>query len=106
MRVANDKPIGIEVADAKDFKISKILRHTLKISDKLEKFAVAVKSVSLKSIADDAGIQAGDVILKFNSDTVTDAETFANLEKASIGDQTVTLKVLRKNNLLDIEIYR
>ena len=106
LKVANDVPLGLEIEEVKNLKIPAALRKALKVPAKMKKMGVIVKSVEMKSIADNAGIQAGDVVLKFNSDFIENERTFKNLEKSSSGDALVSLKILRKNNLIDIEIYR
>ncbi len=106
LKVANDVHLGIDVEETKDLKLPENLRKTLKISEKLKNFGVVVKSVEMKSIADNAGIQAGDIILKFNNNIIKNKRTFNNFEKSSSGDALISLKLLRKNNLIDIEIYR
>ena len=105
-KAENDTPLGIEVEEVKDLKIPSNVKKTLEIPDKAEKFGVVVKSVEMKSLADKADIQADDVILKFNNDLIENERTFKNLEKSSSGDALISLKILRKNNLMDIEIYR
>ena len=98
--------IGINVIDSKNFEIPSNLRKTLGVSGKLKVHGAFVESTNLRSVADSAGIQHGDLILKFNEDIVTDAKTYENLENSSIGEQTISLKILRGKNLLDIEIDR
>ncbi|MBQ7524664.1 MAG: PDZ domain-containing protein [Alphaproteobacteria bacterium] len=101
---ALDKPsLGITVENlAPEVQgIPKNLVKTLGVSG-----GVIVKSIKLKSAADAAGLQYGDIILKFNDDVVPNAKTYQNLEEASIGEQNVLLKILRNKRLLDIEIRR
>lgn len=103
---SDNTKIGINIINSKNFKLQDNLRKTLGISGKLKVSGAFVKSVDLRSVADSAGIQHGDLILKFNEDIVTDATTYKNLENSSIGEQTISLKILRGKNLLDIEVGR
>lgn len=67
---------------------------------------VKIDSVELNSAADKAGLKPQDIILKFNNDFVKSIKIYKNLEKASWGEQTINLKILRDNKLLDFEINR
>jgi S1-C subfamily serine protease len=95
--------LGIDVVDLEE-PISPSLMKVVVGAERLECIGVSVKSVELKSIADEAGIQAGDKILKLDSDVVQDAETFHNLINATIGKQNICLTILRGNKLIDLEI--
>lgn len=97
---------GIKAKDCEDLKLSKTDRKVMGIDDKKEPFGIIVKSVALGSLADNTGIQAGDIILKFNNDIVKKYKTFQNLEKNSIGMQTIILKILRNGTAFDMEINR
>jgi len=96
--------IGI-TANMSEYSIPENLKKILIMHSGI-KSVVKVEEVELDSSADKAGIKAQDIILKFNDDFVKDIKTYKNLEKASWGKQTVNLKILRNNKLLDIEINR
>ena len=106
IKVEDTTFLGIEIDKKKDFVISQDLRRLLKIPPGVKHFGLEVKSVNLKSLAYNAGIQPGDVILKFNNEIVTNEDTLRNLETFSSVQQAISLKLLRKNNLVEIEIYR
>lgn len=106
LKMFNKHSLGISVKPSENSKVPRGLLRKLKIPETSKKIGVVVKSVDLKSIADNAGILPGDVILLFNSEPVASEKTFKNLEKASIGTQTIALKILRGINLLDIELFR
>ncbi len=101
---SNESYIGITPIMS-DFVFPENLKKTLNIISDTNS-VVMVESVDLDSSANKAGIEARDIILKFNDDFVKDIETYRNLEKASWGEQTVSLKILRDNKLFDIEISR
>jgi S1-C subfamily serine protease len=98
--------LGMKVIAPQKFEISSDLKKVLKISDAVETLGAAISFVELGSVADDAGIQQGDIILKFNDDIVSSAEMYMNLEKLSIGEQVVFLQILRGKNLLNVEINK
>lgn len=106
LKVANDITLGVTVEPVSQEKDIALIKRLLKLSQKTKNIGVRVKSVELKSISDSAGIQSGDIIIKFNNKLVNNVDTFKNMEKASSGDQTVSLKLIRKNNLIEIELYR
>ena len=106
LKISGTQSLGIEVTNAEKLKISQNMRKILKISPAIEKFGVKVKSVVLNSLADEAGIQPGDIILTYNNEPVTSLEVLTTLEKSSLIGETTTIKILRRNTLLDIEIYR
>lgn len=97
---------GIKAKDCEDLKLSETDRKVMGIDEKKEPFGIIVQSVALGSLADNTGIQAGDIILKFNDDIVKKYKTFQNLEKNSIGMQTIVLKILRNGTAFDMEINR
>jgi S1-C subfamily serine protease len=97
--------LGIHIIDSKEA-LPRSVKKVVGIPNKLKCQCVVVDSVELNSVADNAGIQVGDKILKFNTDMVQDAETFHNLESMAIGEQVVSLKILRKNNIVDVEINK
>ena len=106
LKISNSHSLGIEGTDAKELKISKSIKKILKISPTIEMLGVRVKSVILNSLADESGIQPGDVILTYNGEPVTSPEVLTTLEKLSLVGQTITVKILRRNTLMDVEIYR
>lgn len=106
LKIADNKFIGIEVMKSKNFNLSKTMRKILKLSPSVKKIGVTVKSIELNSLADEAGILPGDVILTYNSEPVTSPENLRNFEKLSLNGETVTIKILRKGSLIDFEIYK
>ena len=106
LKIGSSKPLGIEFDEKQAFGITPNLRHLFKIPTKIKHFGLKVKSVNFKSIADNAGILPGDIILKFNNNIVLNTETFQNLEKYSSDTQTVSLTILRNKNLFEVEIYK
>ena len=106
LRTVDTQSLGIKVTDGQEVKISKSMKKILKISSTTEKLGAKVISVIMNSLADEAGIQPGDVILTYNSEPITNSEVLINLEKLSLAGQTITMKILRRNTLMDIEIYR
>ncbi|MDR0942839.1 MAG: S1C family serine protease [Holosporales bacterium] len=105
--VNNSAYLGIKVKDLDNIKIPKTVGKTIGISDDTPKtLGVAVDSVESKSIADNAGIQPEDILLKFNDKIIADAATYNNLENGSFGETAVRLKILRGNKLIEIEINR
>lgn len=106
LKNSDSQSLGIEVTNAEALKLSNSMRKILQISPTLEKFGVKVKSVVLNSLADEAGIQPGDIILTYNNEPVTSPEVLTTLEKSSLIGETTTIKILRRNTLMDIEIYR
>ncbi|MDR3224123.1 MAG: S1C family serine protease [Holosporales bacterium] len=108
LRVGEDDmltDVGIEVKDTEGTEVPKSVRKILDIPDDIQ-VGVAIDTIRSKSPADVSGLQPGDVVLKFNEDIVENPETYQNLENNSIGDQTVTLRILRDNQLVNIEIRR
>jgi S1-C subfamily serine protease len=68
---------------------------------------VYVETVEEGSEADNAGIKQGDVILKMAEKDIANAKTMQNLIDRSIGDGSITFKILRDNkNVIDIDINR
>ncbi len=106
LKISDSQPLGIEVADAQKLKISKNMKKILKIPPTTETLGVKVKSVVLNSLTDEAGIQPGDIILTYNGEPITNSEVLTTLEQLSLVGQTITIKILRRNTLMDIEIYR
>lgn len=100
----NDAYIGITTT-VSEFQFPESLKKTLNLFSDVSS-VVKVESVDLDSAANKAGIRAKDIILKFNDDFVKDIETYKNLEKASWGEQTIVLKILRDGKLIDVEINR
>ncbi|MDO4975159.1 MAG: S1C family serine protease [Alphaproteobacteria bacterium] len=100
----NDAYIGITTT-VSEFQFPESLKKTLNLFSDVSS-VVNVESVDLDSAANKAGIRAKDIILKFNDDFVKDVETYKNLEKASWGEQTIVLKILRDGKLIDVEINR
>lgn len=100
----NDAYIGITTT-VSEFQFPESLKKTLNLFSDVSS-VVKVESVDLDSAANKAGIRAKDIILKFNDDFVKDVETYKNLEKASWGEQTIVLKILRDGKLIDVEINR
>jgi S1-C subfamily serine protease len=98
--------IGVEVEDAKDKDVGAKLLDAIDVSKKPDKLGVKVTGVELDSAAEKSGVIAGDIILKFNKEIVSDTETFDNLEKHSIGMQTVTLTILRGDTIISLDINR
>lgn len=96
--------VGIN-ASMRKYKFPSSLQKTLKIS-KDKDTAVCVDSIDVDSPADKSGIKPQDIIIMINNELVHDTETYKNLEKASWGNQTITLKILRDDKLMDIEIVR
>ncbi len=105
-KISDIQSLGIKGVDAQKLKISKNMKKILNIPLTMEKLGVKVKSVVLNSLADEAGIQQGDIILTYNGEPVTNIEDLTTLEKLSLIGQTITLKILRRKTLIDIEIYR
>lgn len=100
------KSLGIETTDAQKLKLSSNMKKILKISATIKEIGIKVKSVELNSAADEAGIQPGDVILTYNNAAITSSEILHNLEKLTLSGETITMKILRKNTILDIEICK
>lgn len=100
----NNAYIGITTT-VSEFQFPESLKKTLNLFSDVSS-VVKVESVDLDSAANKAGIRAKDIILKFNDDFVKDIETYKNLEKASWGEQTIVLKILRDGKLIDVEINR
>lgn len=100
----NDAYIGITTT-VSEFQFPESLKKALNLFSDVSS-VVKVESVDLDSAANKAGIRAKDIILKFNDDFVKDVETYKNLEKASWGEQTIVLKILRDGKLIDVEINR
>jgi S1-C subfamily serine protease len=98
--------LGIKARSAKDLRIDQKSLDALKISKKTEKFGVEVIGLEMESAAANSGVQIGDTILKFNEEPVDDEVTFCNLERQSIGAQTVILTILRNGKVLNLEINR
>ncbi len=59
---------------------------------------VVVESVERESIADEANLKPDDIILKFNNEVVKDSNTFGNMEKNAVGQQNISLLILRKSS--------
>ncbi len=67
---------------------------------------VYVKSVVKDSIADQYGIKAGDIILKFNGELVENTVTMQNMLDRSIGEGSAVFTILRDRNIIEIECMR
>jgi S1-C subfamily serine protease len=98
--------IGVDVTDAKNINVDQKSLSVLNIDKKPDKLGVKVTGIEMDSAAENSGVRVGDVILKFNEEVVSDCTTFDNLEKHSIGMQTVTLTILRGDKIVNLEINR
>jgi serine protease Do len=68
-----------------------------------QKNGVLVTSVEPGSAAAKAGLQAGDVVLKFDGRTVEDASDLREAVDAAEGGKEVTLSIQRDGRLLDVK---
>ncbi|MDR0695591.1 MAG: S1C family serine protease [Holosporales bacterium] len=96
--------LGLTVVDSNDIKIPKSVIKILRISGKYKTFGAKIDSIIPESVADSAGLQPGDIILKFNDDIIKDSKTYKNAEDHTLDKQSFTLKILRNDKLLDMEI--
>lgn len=69
-------------------------------------FGVAVYAIKEGSLADNANILVGDILLQFNDDCILDEETFNNLEAYSINEQQITLTLLREGKIIELNLLK
>ena len=69
-------------------------------------FGVAVYAIKEGSLADNANILVGDILLQFNDDCILDEETFNNLEAYSINEQQITLTLLREGKIIELNLFK
>jgi aminopeptidase N len=67
-------------------------------------YGVKIASVSDGSAADKAGLQSGDIIIKFAGKTVKNLREYSNALKAKSPGDKVALEVMRGEELIDVEI--
>jgi len=65
---------------------------------------VAVSRVIKDSAAEKAGLQSGDVVVRFNGDAVTSARKFQRMIREVAPDHTATLSVVRGGSELDLPV--
>lgn len=70
------------------------------------KFGVVVTEIMTDSIAFKAGIQIGDIILKFNNECIADSRVFENFENISFNVPIINLTLLRNNQLISLELRK
>ncbi|MDR1233759.1 MAG: PDZ domain-containing protein [Holosporales bacterium] len=102
LRHSDKVSLGIRVRIGKKIGSIKRFLEAVKIEDE----PVEVESVEIGAPAEASGILPGDIILEINGDKCLDVETFENLIKHSIGEQTVIFKILRSRKILEIEVKR
>ena len=93
--------LGVQLADVTNAYILRSYRISL---DSNIKSGVVLVNVEKDSNAFSAGLEAGDVLVKINDDTIEDTASFRyNLYKYSIGD-TITITYIRENKEYRAEV--
>jgi serine protease Do len=69
-----------------------------------EKKGILVTSVDADGPAAKAGMKAGDVILKFDGDSIRDAEDLRDAVSDAEGGQEVTVTVQRDGRAVDLKV--
>lgn len=64
---------------------------------------VRISGVTPNSAAQAAGLQEGDVLLRFNGEPVSDLQTYSNLLRGSAPGDQVTLEILRDGSRFSVE---
>lgn len=64
---------------------------------------VRISNVTQNGSAMEAGLQAGDILLNYNDQAMTDLQTYSNLLRQSSPGDTVRLEVRRAQQILSIE---
>lgn len=64
---------------------------------------VRMSAVTPGSAAEEAGLQAGDVLLRYNEEPTADLQGYSNLLRRSAPGDTVRLEIRRNGQLLDVE---
>ncbi len=67
---------------------------------------VAVSKITSESPAEKANIHTGDILLNLNTECITKPKTFYNLEADNIDKSVINLTLLRKNELVIMEVKR
>ena len=64
---------------------------------------VRISDVTLGGAAEQAGLQAGDILLNYNGQAMTDLQVYSNLLRESAPGDTVRLDIQRDAQLLTVE---
>jgi S1-C subfamily serine protease len=64
---------------------------------------IRISGVMPNSAAADAGLQAGDVLLTYNNETLSDLQTYSNLLRQSAPGDVVQMEVRRAQQTLALE---
>lgn len=64
---------------------------------------VRITGVTPNSAAQEAGLQAGDVLLNYNGEAVSDMQVYSNLLRQSAPGDTVVIEILREGQTLSVE---
>jgi len=64
---------------------------------------VRISGVAPNSAADEAGLQAGDVLRSFNGQPLNDLQTYSNLLRQSAPGDVVQLEIQRDEESLAVE---
>ncbi|MFL2856738.1 MAG: M28 family peptidase [Pseudohongiellaceae bacterium] len=65
---------------------------------------VRISGVTPNSAAEEVGLQAGDVLLNYNDESVTDMQTYSNLLRGSAPGDSVIIDVLREGAQFQLEV--
>tara|TARA_B100000686_G_C16790474_1_gene978342 strand:- start:153 stop:3479 length:3327 start_codon:yes stop_codon:yes gene_type:complete len=64
---------------------------------------VRISGVTPNGAAEEAGLQAGDVLLNYNGETITDMQNYSNLLRQSSVGESVTIEVVREGQQFSVE---
>ena len=64
---------------------------------------IRISDVSPDSAAAEAGLQAGDVLLNYNNQSLADLQTYSNLLRQSAPGDTIRIEVLREQQRFSVE---
>ena len=71
-----------------------------------DQLGVVITSIKEGSAAYNAGINVGDIVFMFNNDCVINPKTFHNLEPYNIDTSSIMLTLIRKNQIITMEIRK